>query len=163
VRLLHLGRAHTAGDVIAWVPDADVLFSGDLVEYHSACYCGDAHFSDWPATLERLAAFNALALVPGRGAALKTPDKVAEGIALTRKFLATLYGSVRASVAEGHPLKQAYDAVRAVMDPEFSSFAIYEHCMPFNVSRAYDEARGIDHPVIWTAECDREMWAALQG
>ena len=41
------------------VPDANVVFSGDLVEYHSACYCGDAHFSDWPATLDRLAQFKA--------------------------------------------------------------------------------------------------------
>jgi hypothetical protein len=49
------------------------------------------------------------------------------------------------------------------MDPKFASFAIYEHCLPFNVSRAYDEARGIERPVIWTAERDREMWAALQG
>jgi len=163
VRLRHLGRAHTAGDVVAWVPDADVVFSGDLVEYHSACYCGDAHFTDWPATLDRLAELKARALVPGRGAALKTPDNVVEGIALTREFLATLYGSVKASVDKGLSLKQAYDAVRAAMDSKFSSYAIYEHCMPFNVSRAYDEARGIHHPVIWTAARDREMWAQLQG
>jgi glyoxylase-like metal-dependent hydrolase (beta-lactamase superfamily II) len=162
VRLLHLGRAHTAGDVVAWVPDADVVFSGDLVEYHSACYCGDAHFTDWPATLDRLAALKARALVPGRGGALKTPDEVGEGIASTRAFLSTLYDSVQASVARGHSLKQAFDAAKKVMDPKFSSYAIYEHCMPFNVSRAYDEARGIDHPVIWTAARDREMWAALQ-
>ena len=163
VQLIHLGRGHTAGDVVAWVPDARVMFSGDLVEYHSACYCGDAHFTDWPTTLDRLTALKARSLVPGRGAALATPDKVAEGIALTRDFLATLYGSVQASVARGESLKQAYSAVRAVMDPKFSSYAIYEHCMPFNVARAYDEARGIDHPVIWTAARDREMWAALQG
>ncbi|MPZ54909.1 MAG: MBL fold metallo-hydrolase [Rhizobiales bacterium] len=163
VRLRHLGRAHTAGDVIAWVPDSDVVFSGDLVEYHSACYCGDAHFADWPTTLDRLTALKARALVPGRGDALATRDKVAEGIALTRDFLSTLYSSVKASVAKGHSVKQAFDTVREVMDPKFSSYAIYEHCMPFNVSRAYDEARGIDHPVIWTTERDREMWAALQG
>jgi hypothetical protein len=66
-------------------------------------------------------------------------------------------------VAAGHSLKQAFDAAKRVMDPKFSFYAIYEHCMPFNVSRAYDEARGIDHPVIWTAERDRDMWAALQG
>ena len=163
VRLSRLGRAHTAGDTIAYVPDANVVFSGDLVEYHSACYCGDAHFTDWPGTLDRLAALDARALVPGRGASLATPDKVAEGIAMTRDFLSTLYGSVKASVAKGHSLKQAFEAARVVMDPKFSSFAIYEHCLPFNVSRAYDEARGIDHPVIWTAQRDREMWAALQG
>ena len=163
VRIQHLGRGHTAGDVVAYVPDANVVFSGDLVEYHSACYCGDAHFADWPATLDRLAKMKTQALVPGRGAALATPQRVAEGIEMTRDFLATLYGSAKDSVAKGLSLKQSFDAARKVMDPKFASFAIYEHCLPFNVSRAYDEARGIAHPVIWTAERDREMWAALQG
>jgi len=163
VRIMHIGRGHTAGDVVAWVPDSNVVFSGDLVEYHSACYCGDAHFTDWPTTLDNLAELNAVALVPGRGAALKTPEMVKDGIALTSDFLSTLYGSAQDSVAKGLSLKQAFDAARKVMDPKFSDYAIYEHCLPFNVSRAYDEARGIDWPVIWTAERDREMWAALQG
>src|SRR5215471_11164174 len=148
VRIMHIGRGHTAGDV---------------VEYHSACYCGDAHFTDWPATLDRLAEFSASALVPGRGAALKSAKQVAEGIALTEDFLTTLYDSVSESAAKGRSLKEAYDEARRVMDPKFASFAIYEHCMPFNVSRAYDEAKGIEHPVIWTAERDRAMWAALRG
>ena len=163
VRIMHIGRGHTAGDVIAVVPDAGVVFSGDLVEYHSACYCGDAHFADWPATLGNLAKFNAQALVPGRGAALSNPQMVADGIAMTSDFISTLYGSVQDSVAKGLSLKEAFDAARVVMDPKFSSFAIYEHCLPFNVSRAYDEAGGTDWPRIWTAERDRELWAALQG
>ncbi|CAA9316816.1 MAG: MBL-fold metallo-hydrolase superfamily [uncultured Microvirga sp.] len=163
VKLFHLGAGHTAGDIVAWVPDARVMFSGDLVEYHSACYCGDAHFTDWPATLDRLAGFGPEALVPGRGDALVGPAKVGEGIALTRDFLMTLYGSVQDSAMRGLSLKEAFDAARRVMDPKFASFAIYEHCLPFNVARAYDEARGLDHPRIWTAERDREMWAALQG
>ena len=163
VRITHVGRGHTAGDVIAVVPDAGVVFSGDLVEYKSACYCGDAHFTDWPATLDNLAELQAVALVPGRGAALTTPEMVAEGIALTSDFISTLYGSVSDSVAKGRSLKDAFDFVRLAMDPKFKSFAIYEHCLPFNVVRAYDEARGIEWPVIWTAERDREMWAALQG
>jgi glyoxylase-like metal-dependent hydrolase (beta-lactamase superfamily II) len=163
VRIMHLGRGHTAGDVVAYVPDANVVFSGDLVEYHSACYCGDAHFTDWPGTLDNLAKFKANALVPGRGAALASSQKVSEGIDMTRDFLSTLYGSAKDSVAKGLTLKQAFDAARKVMDPKFASFAIYEHCLPFNVSRAYDEAKGIAHPVIWTAERDRDMWTALQG
>jgi glyoxylase-like metal-dependent hydrolase (beta-lactamase superfamily II) len=163
VRIMHIGRGHTAGDVIAWVPDANVIFSGDLVEYRSACYCGDAHFSDWPKTLDRLSAFKAAALVPGRGAALTNPETVQAGIEGTRDFLSTLYASAQDSVAKGLTLKQAFAAARQAMDPKFASYAIYEHCLPFNVSRAYDEAKGIDWPVIWTAARDREMWAALQG
>ncbi|HXD45060.1 MAG TPA: MBL fold metallo-hydrolase [Pseudolabrys sp.] len=163
VRIMHIGRGHTAGDVIAAVPDCGVVFSGDLVEYKSACYCGDAHFTDWPATLDNLAEMQATALVPGRGAALSSAEQVKEGIEMTTDFLSTLFGSVKDSVAKGRSLKDAFDYARIAMDPKFKTFAIYEHCLPFNVSRAYDEARGIEWPVIWTAERDREMWAALQG
>jgi len=163
VRIMHIGRGHTAGDVVAAVPDCGVVFSGDLVEYHSACYCGDAHFTDWPQTLDNLAEMQPTALVPGRGAALTTTQQVKEGIEMTTDFLSTLYGSVKDSVDKGRSLKDAFDFARIAMDPKFKSFAIYEHCLPFNVSRAYDEARGIEWPVIWTADRDREMWAALQG
>jgi glyoxylase-like metal-dependent hydrolase (beta-lactamase superfamily II) len=163
VRLKHPGRGHTAGDTIAWVPDAGVMFSGDLVEYKSACYCGDAHFVDWPETLKVVAGHDPVALVPGRGDALVGREKVGAAIAGTTDFLQTLYGTVQRAVAEGKDLKAAFADVRAAMDGPFGSYAIYEHCLPFNVSRAYDEARGIAHPVIWTAERDRQMWAALQG
>jgi glyoxylase-like metal-dependent hydrolase (beta-lactamase superfamily II) len=163
VRIMHIGRGHTAGDVIAIVPDAGVVFSGDLVENKSACYCGDAHFTDWPATLDHLAEMQANALVPGRGAALTTPEMVKDAIEFTADFISTLYGSVQDSVAKGRSLKDAFDFARLTLDPKFKSLPIYEHCLPFNVSRAYDEARGIEWPVIWTADRDREMWAALQG
>jgi glyoxylase-like metal-dependent hydrolase (beta-lactamase superfamily II) len=163
VRISQPGRGHTAGDTIAFVPDAGVLFSGDLVEYKSACYCGDAHLKDWPETLKKLKTFDPVALVPGRGDALVGKAKVADAIAGTSDFLSALYGAAEASVKRGADLKEAFAAVRAAMDGPFGSYAIYEHCLPVNVSRAYDEASGIDHPVIWTAERDVAMWKALQG
>jgi glyoxylase-like metal-dependent hydrolase (beta-lactamase superfamily II) len=163
VEVVHLGRGHTAGDTIAWVPDAGVMFSGDLVEYKSACYCGDAHFTDWPATLDRLAAYNPKALVPGRGDALVGREKVADAIAGTRAFLSATFETAQEAVAQGKSLKETFAAVRRVMDKPFGDYAIYEHCLPFNVSRAYDEARGIDWPVVWTDVRDIEMWKGLQG
>jgi glyoxylase-like metal-dependent hydrolase (beta-lactamase superfamily II) len=163
VEILRLGRGHTAGDTVAWVPDEGVMFSGDLVEYHSACYCGDAHLEDWPRTLDRLAEYKPRALVPGRGDALEGEPRVTEAIANTRAFLQTLFGVSQASVAKGRTLKETFADVRSRMDGPFGSYAIYEHCLPFNVSRAYDEARGIEWPVVWTADRDREMWAQLQG
>ncbi|UYO39567.1 MBL fold metallo-hydrolase [Rhodopseudomonas palustris] len=163
VRLMQLGAGHTSGDIVAWVPDAQVMFTGDLVEYHSACYCGDAYLREWPTTLNEIREFNPKAIAPGRGDALKGLETTREAIAMTRDFVGTLYGAAELSVAKGRSLKETWDATREVMDPKFASFAIYEHCLPFNVSRAFDEASGIDDPVIWTAERDREMWAALQG
>ena len=162
VKLFHLGAGHTAGDIVAWVPDAEAMFSGDLVEYHSACYCGDAHLREWPLTLDEIRDFSPRALVPGRGDALTNERQVREALAMTRDFVTTLYNTADLSVARGLTLKETFAAAREAMDPKFGSFAIYEHCLPFNVSRAFDEASGIDHPVIWTAERDREMWATLQ-
>ena len=74
---MQVGRGHTKGDTIAWIPSQRVLFSGDLVEFDATPYAGDAYFEDWPATLDALAAMKPSSLVPGRGAALKTPEQVA--------------------------------------------------------------------------------------
>ncbi len=163
VDLMHIGRAHTAGDIIAYVPDANVVFSGDIVEYKSACYCGDAHFKDWGNTLANLDTLNADALVPGRGDALVGSETVQEAIVLTRDFLADTYDPVRRGVARGASLKECFDAATNAMRPKYGAWPIFEHCQPFNIARAYDEAQGIDTPRIWTAERDRAMWAALQG
>jgi glyoxylase-like metal-dependent hydrolase (beta-lactamase superfamily II) len=163
VDLMWLGRGHTAGDIVAWVPDSQVMYSGDLVEYRSACYCGDGHFGDWPSTLDELARFEPVALMPGRGDAVLGPDKVTEAIALTRQFLRDTFEQVSRGAARGASLKECFDAAAAHMRPLYGDWAIFEHCLPFNVARAYDEAQGIDTPRIWTADRDRRMWEALQG
>ncbi|MEM7043007.1 MAG: MBL fold metallo-hydrolase [Pseudomonadota bacterium] len=162
VDLMFLGRAHTAGDIVAFVPDANVMFTGDIVEYHSACYCGDGHFHDWPDTLDAIRRWNLDSIAPGRGDALVGPDMVNAALNSTADFVDTTYRSVARVALGGGSLKEAMAACRDVCDPKFKTYAIYEHCLPFNVSRAYDEARDIDTPRIWTAERDIDMWEALQ-
>lgn len=161
VDLYQVGRAHTAGDIVVHVPDQNVLFTGDIVEYHSACYCGDGHFNDWPETLEAVRAFGANAIVPGRGDALIGNQKVNDALDSTADFIRSTFEPVRQVAFRGGSLKEAYEAVRAACDPKFANYAIYEHCLPFNVSRAYDECQGIDTPRIWTAERDKDMWEQL--
>ncbi|MGY6708490.1 MBL fold metallo-hydrolase [Chelativorans sp. ZYF759] len=163
VDLMFLGRGHTAGDIVAHVPDANVMFTGDLVEYHSACYCGDAHFADWPDTLEEIRDFDLDAIAPGRGDALVGSKMVNAALDTTSDFVMSTYKPVARVAQGGGSLKEAWDACRAACDPKFADFAIYEHCLPFNVARAYDEALGVETPRIWTAERDREMWEKLQG
>ncbi|ANP36636.1 beta lactamase [Phaeobacter gallaeciensis] len=163
VDLMHLGRAHTAGDIVIHVPDQNVMFTGDIVEYHSACYCGDGHFSDWGDTLDAIKSFDVDAIAPGRGDALVGKEMVNAAIENTRDFVESTYRPAARVAARNGTLKEAWDAVREECDPKFKDYAIYEHCLPFNVARAYDEARGIDTPRIWTAQRDLEMWDALQG
>ncbi|MEM7630916.1 MAG: MBL fold metallo-hydrolase [Pseudomonadota bacterium] len=163
VDIMQVGRAHTAGDAVIYVPDANVMFTGDIVEYHSACYCGDGHFHDWPKTLENIRDFQLDAIAPGRGDALQGSDMVNAAIDNTRDFVRSTYLPAARVALRGGTLKEAWDAVRAECDPKFSDYAIYEHCLPFNVARAYDEALDIDTPRIWTAERDIAMWEALQA
>jgi len=163
VDLKYLGRAHTAGDIVAYVADQNVMFTGDIVEYHSACYCGDGYFGDWGGTLDAIKAYEVDAIAPGRGDALVGREMVDKAIESTRDFVDSTYRPAAKVAARGGSLKDAWDAVRESCDPKFKDYAIYEHCLPFNVSRAYDEARGIAHPRIWTDKRDLDMWAELQG
>ena len=163
VQLIQLGRGHTKGDTIVWLPQEKVLFSGDLVEFDATPYAGDAYFKDWPQTLDNLAALKPVALVPGRGAALTTPEQVAQGLAGTRNFIADVYASVQEGVKAGKDLNAVYQETFARLKPKYGHWVIFDHCMPFDVTRCYDEATQYPDPRIWTAERDQQMWETLEG
>jgi glyoxylase-like metal-dependent hydrolase (beta-lactamase superfamily II) len=162
VQIWSPGYGHTRGDTIAWVEEEKVLFSGDLVEYEAGVYTGDAQLEEWPATLEALRALKAEAIVPGRGEAMKGQVNVNKALDYTKRWVETLFNAGKEAVAAKMDLKAAMAHTRKSMDPVFGHVFIYEHCLPFDVTRAYDEASGIKNPRIWTAERDIEMWKALQ-
>ena len=163
VQLIQLGRGHTKGDTVVWLPQDKVLFSGDLVEFDATPYAGDAYFQDWPKTLDNIAAMKPQALVPGRGAALQGAADVARGLEGTRNFIADLYASVKAGAAAGKDLRAVYKETFDKLQPKYGHWVIFNHCMPFDVTRAYDEATQFPDPRIWTAERDIEMWKALEA
>ncbi|WP_408896021.1 MBL fold metallo-hydrolase [Nocardioides sp. R1-1] len=71
LELVHLGRGHTAGDLVARVPDADVLLAGDLVEESAPPALGEDSWPlEWPQTLDLLLGLTTTAtlVVPGHGA-----------------------------------------------------------------------------------------------
>lgn len=163
VQILQLGRGHTKGDTVVWLPQDRVLFSGDLVEFDATPYAGDAYFQDWPQTLDNIAALKPEKLVPGRGPALQSMEQVAAGLAGTRAFVSELYESVKAGASAGRELKAVYRETFDRLAPKYGQWVIFAHCMPFDVTRAYDEATGHVDPRIWTAERDIAMWQALEG
>jgi glyoxylase-like metal-dependent hydrolase (beta-lactamase superfamily II) len=163
VQLLQLGRGHTKGDTVIWLPEERTLLSGDLVEFNATPYAGDAYFSDWPQTLNNIAELKPLALVPGRGPALKGEEEVRKGLELTRQFVSDLYASVKNGAGVGKDLKTVYRETYDRLKPKYGNWVIFDHCMPFDVTRAYDEATRYNHPRIWTAERDRQMWETLES
>ena len=85
--------------------------------------------------------------MPGRGAALTTPEQVAAGLAGTRGFIADVCASVKAGVAAGKDLNAVYKRhASARLQPKYGHWVIFDHCMPFDVTRCYDEATQYRRP-----------------
>ena len=163
VELMQLGRGHTKGDTVVWLPQEKILFSGDLVEYGATPYTGDAYLSEWPATLDAIAALTPAKLVPGRGASLQTPEAVRTGLDGTRAFITDMFAAVKRGAAAGMDLRAVYRETYAALKPKFGDWVIFDHCLPFDVSRAFDEATQYRDPRIWTAQRDKEMWQSLEA
>jgi glyoxylase-like metal-dependent hydrolase (beta-lactamase superfamily II) len=163
VKIMQLGRGHTKGDTVVWLPQEKILFSGDLVEFEATPYAGDAYFNDWPRTLDAIAALEPAKLVPGRGASLQTPVQVQAGLSATRGFLSDLFASIKQGAQAGKDMHAIYRETYQQLKPKYGHWVIFDHCMPFDVSRAYDEATRYPDPRIWTAQRDQEMWKALES
>ncbi|GAA2781013.1 MBL fold metallo-hydrolase [Crossiella cryophila] len=164
LELRYCGRGHTEGDLVAWLPRQRILFAGDLVESQAALYTGDAYHRDWASsTLDTVAALRAEVLVGGRGAVARGREAVDAAIAQTRHFLQVLQAQVAAAHVRNGSLKEAFDAAHAALAGRYGGWPIFEHCLPFNVARLWDELSGVERPVIWTAERDQEVWSQLQG
>ncbi|MDB6178227.1 MBL fold metallo-hydrolase [Paracoccus sp. Z330] len=163
LELRFLGRGHTGGDVAVWHDKTRTLFAGDLVESKAALYTGDAYHFDWAGkTLDNVKAYQAEYLIGGRGPVSRGVAETDAAVEQTRKFLNGMIENVGRVHKAGGNLKQAFEATRDALAPEFGAWPIFEHCLPFDVQRLWDEFDGIEHPRIWTAERDREVWAQLQ-
>lgn len=163
VELRYLGRGHTSGDLVVWLPEERICFAGDLVEARAAPYMGDAHIADWRGpTLDAVANLGARQLVGGRGPVVRD-GAVNQAIADTRRFLGVVLDGVREVRDAGGTPRDAYRLTHDRLAPHYGSFPIFQHTMPFNVQRAWDELEGIHHPRIWTVERDRQVWDALTG
>jgi glyoxylase-like metal-dependent hydrolase (beta-lactamase superfamily II) len=161
--LQHHGRGHTEGDIVGWLPRQRILFAGDLVEAQAALYTGDAFHREWSTvTLDRVAGLGAEALIGGRGAVAHGRAAVDAAIAQTRNFLQVILREVGDVQARGGTLKEAFQGAHSALVDRYGGWPIFEHCLPFDVARAWDELNGVERPVIWTAERDREVWNALQ-
>jgi glyoxylase-like metal-dependent hydrolase (beta-lactamase superfamily II) len=164
VTLQSCGRGHTAGDIVVWHDKSKTLFAGDLVEAHAALYTGDAFHMDWSSrTLDQVKALRAESLIGGRGDVAIGTAACDAAIEQTREFLLGMIEHVGAVHRKKGPLKDAFDATHAALAPKFGHWPIFEHCLPFNVQRLWDEFDGKDWPRIWTMARDREVWAQLQG
>ncbi len=108
VEAVHFGRGHTDGDLVVIVPDASLIFTGDLLESAGPPAFGeDCHLREWPSAVDGILGLVAeqTVLVPGHGAPM---DRLA---AFTQRAeISGLYGQAEYLVSQGVRLDDAYGA-----------------------------------------------------
>ncbi|MBM4016181.1 MAG: MBL fold metallo-hydrolase [Planctomycetes bacterium] len=143
VEFLHLGRGHTRGDAVAWLPEERVLFTGDLCVNGAFNYLGDADTEHWIVVLERLQALRPKVVCPGHGA-----HGGPELLERQRRWLVEL----RAHVAAGIEAEAAPGAIAAALDlPWYREWAgVAASSRTENVASAFDELTGRRAPPLLT-------------
>lgn len=114
VEVLHFGPAHTDGDVVAYVPDADLIFAGDLLESAGPPSFGvDSHLKDWPSALDGVLGLvgEHTVLVPGHGPVM---DRIAAFE--QRAAIAGFYAEVTDLISRGVTDESAYEATQWAFD-----------------------------------------------
>jgi cyclase len=140
IRLLFLGRGHTGGDVVVYLPKERVVASGDLLTAGPA-YLGDAYVTEWPGTLDKLRALDFDWVLPGHGDAFQGKAKIDQFQAYLTDFwqqVKTLHNSgVSAEEAARRiDLRKhlaSYPSVAALKDVGVLNHGVY---------RAYDQIEG---------------------
>ena len=133
LELLYVGPAHTAGDVVAFLPAERVLFTGDILFRLCTPIGWAGTFDNWTAALDRLAELDPAVIVPGHG-----PLCGVEGLREMRDYLAYVRAESSRCFADG--LSQLEAAKRIDLGP-YSGWTEPERLV-FNVARAYRECRG---------------------
>jgi glyoxylase-like metal-dependent hydrolase (beta-lactamase superfamily II) len=134
VRLVPLGPAHTGGDAVAHVPDAGVVFAGDLLFIGGTPVTWSGDLNGWIAACDAMAGWDPSVVVPGHG-----PVTDVAGVHEVRGYLVHVRDALDASIKAGHSWQEAADRIdlgpyNALADAERIVISAY------NVYRA----RGVD-------------------
>lgn len=108
VEALHFGPGHTDGDLVVFVPDAQVIFAGDLLESAGAPDFGtDCRLKDWPSALDGILGLVAeeTVIVPGHGPVM---DRLAAF--QQRAEISALFGQVEHLIGRGIKQNEAFEA-----------------------------------------------------
>lgn len=137
VRLIEVGPAHTRGDTLVLVPEARVLFSGDILfnRAHPIAWAGPV--SHWIEACDGVLAMDVDVIVPGHGP-LADKDDVRE----LRAYFEYLYEHARACRAEG---MSALDAARALGRDRWAEWGDRERVV-VNLANIYAELAGEEAP-----------------
>lgn len=133
VELIYVGPAHTTSDIVAWIPERKLLFSGDVIFNGGTPFALGGSVAGWLTALDRIEALGAETIVPGHGEVCG-PEVIGE----VRSYLRWVQQSARAGFEKGTP---PLDLAAALDLGKFAEWHDRERLVP-NIHRVYSELRG---------------------
>jgi glyoxylase-like metal-dependent hydrolase (beta-lactamase superfamily II) len=131
VVLTNIGKGHTDGDIVVFIPEAEVLFASDLLYINSVGYMGNGYMTDWLLALDFLEQIDAKQIIPGYGPVGDSEDVYEFG-----QFFRDFLTEVLKHIERGETLEQTL----ANFDlPQYHRMDGYEQLIQFNLKRAYDD------------------------
>lgn len=127
--LSNIGPAHSQGDLIAYVPQSNVLFTSDLLYFDSVGFLGAGSLRDWAHVISGLAALNAEKIIPGFG-----PIGTQNDLRQFESYLKDFLTEILKHIENGDSLEQTIETFKL---PKHKDLPGYENFTPGNVERAY--------------------------
>jgi len=131
VVLTNIGKGHTNGDIVVFIPEAEVLFASDLLYVNSVGYMGSGYMTDWLLALDFLEQIGARQIVPGYGPVSDTEDVYVFG-----QFFRDFLTAVLQHIERGDTLEQTLASFDL---PQYRKMDGYEQLIKLNLKRAYDD------------------------
>jgi cyclase len=139
IRLLFLGRGHTGGDVVVYLPKERVVMTGDLITAGTS-YIGDSYPQEWIATLDRLKTLDFDVVLPGHGQAFRDKERIGYFQEYLKDFWAQAEQLHRAGISAAEAAKRIDMRRHAAHFPDIKDVGVF----PPGVVRVYALLDGTD-------------------
>ena len=139
IQVLHLGKGHTRGDSIIFVPQDRIAYVSELFFSDQFLYINDGYGVSWLKTLDAVEALAADIIVPAHGPIPADPKETRQGLRRFRQMLVDLRDAVQKEISRGATEDQA---AAAIQFPQYEKLQGYKSQREVAVRRTYQEIMG---------------------
>ena len=139
IQILYVGRAHTRGDSIVFVPQDRIAYLSELHFADQFLFINDGYGLDWLRALDAVEALGADIFVPGHGPIPADPRETRQGLRRFRQMLVDVRDAVQKEIALGATEDQAVAAIRW---PQYEKMQGYNTQRETAVRRLYQQLTG---------------------
>ncbi len=138
----HYCKAHTPGDVVIWMPEDKVLFSGDIVFDGRLPFLGSGNSKTWLVCLKKILELDPDVLLPGHGKPMLTKERIRDRVNWTYKYISDLRNTIRKMIEEGRDIDYVREHINEALleiDPSYAQVPVFFDVNPVNAYYVYFE------------------------